>query len=39
MLGKRGIEKIIEIRLNVDEKKKLDLTAHAVQDLVKNISL
>jgi malate dehydrogenase len=39
MLGKNGVEKIVEIKLNAEEKKKLDLTAQAVQDLIKSIAL
>ncbi|MBI4040479.1 MAG: malate dehydrogenase [Deltaproteobacteria bacterium] len=38
-LGCKGIEKIIELKLTSEEKKALDQSARAVQDLIKHIKL
>jgi malate dehydrogenase len=35
MLGRDGIEKIVEIELNDDEQEQLKQSANAVQELVK----
>lgn len=39
VIGERGVEKILEIKLNADEKKLLDTSLQAVKNLVDSIKL